>query len=59
MYDNADISKAIYREGDLCRRPPLARYLLATLRGVLTTAMDALRFAAHYMPGHSTLSNGL
>ena len=56
LLDNAALAKRIMKDVDARRRPEAVRFVLANLRGCSTTAMDALRFATTWTPGHSTFS---
>ena len=56
MFDDDELGRALYKEGDKRRRPPMARYVLTRFQGLTVKAMDLVRFATHYMPGHSTSS---
>jgi hypothetical protein len=56
MYDDEDLAKVMSKEADKRRKPSVVQFVLANLRGTSTSAMDALRFAAMWIPGHSTFS---
>jgi len=56
MLEHETLGPRIIKAVDKKRRPPIIRFVLARLRGVSVSAMDKLRFAAVWMPGHSTLS---
>ena len=56
LLDDVDLCKTIAKELDKRRRPPIARFRHARLDGVTVAAMDKLRFASIWTPGHSTLS---
>ena len=49
----------VARELDKRRKPPIAKFRYAHLTGVTISAMDKLRFASTWTPGHSTLLNDL
>jgi len=59
LLDDADVYKVVARELDKRRKPPIAKFRYAHLTGVTISAMDKLRFASTWTPGHSTLLNDL
>ena len=59
LLDDADVHKVVARELDKRRKPPIAKFRYAHLTGVTISAMDKLRFASTWTPGHSTLLNDL
>ena len=55
VLDDPALFKAFGKEIDKRRKPPISQFVIAHLTGVTYTAMDKLRFATAWCPGHSTL----
>lgn len=56
LLDDPDVFKVIRKEIDKRRKPEICRFMVAHLTGVTYSAMDKMRFAMPWCPGHSTLS---
>ena len=59
ILDDSDLCKVVTRELNARRKPPIAKFRFAHLSGVTTSAMDKLRFASNWTPGHSTLAKDI
>ena len=55
MFDDPAVGKALEKEYEKRKRPRIARFVLAKVSLVTFAAMDALRFASPWIPGHTTL----
>ena len=55
VLDDPALFKAFGKAIDMRRKPPISQFVIATLTGVTYTAMDKMRFATAWCPGHSTL----
>ena len=55
VLDDPALFKSFSREIDKRRKPPICQFVIAHLTGVTYTAMDKMRFATAWCPGHSTL----
>lgn len=56
LLDDPDVFTVIRKEIDKRRKPEICRFMVAHLTGVTFSAMDKMRFATPWCPGHSTLS---
>jgi len=59
ILDDHDLFTAFKKEMDKRRRPPIAAFVTARLTGVSISAMDKLRFATIWTPGHTTMANAI
>ena len=55
ILDDPALFKSFGKELDKRRKPPISQFVIAHLTGVTYTAMDKMRFATAWCPGHSTL----
>jgi len=56
MVEDEALGPKVVKAVDKARKPPIVRFVLARLRGVSISAMDKMRFASIWTPGHTTLS---
>ena len=56
LLDEPDVYPVIRKKIDLLRKPKISQFMVAHLTGVTYSAMDKMRFAMHWCPGHSTMA---
>ena len=59
ILDDPELYAVFRKEIDNRRKPPITAFMHARLAGVSISAMDKLRFATIWTPGHSTLSDAV
>jgi len=59
IIEHQHVGPRVVKASDKKRRPPIARWIYARVTGLTSTAMDKVRFAAIWVPGHTTMSKAM